>query len=62
MDRTWESSGDRYVEVEHLLSWHISSTLRSAPLLLPRTEPHSGAPPVVLACTPANSTRFPWRR
>ncbi|MEV0977625.1 MerR family transcriptional regulator [Streptomyces sp. NPDC049915] len=50
--RKWESSGDRYVEVEHLLSWHISSTLRSAPLLLPRAETHAGAPAVVLACTP----------
>ncbi|MEU3844290.1 MerR family transcriptional regulator [Streptomyces sp. NPDC028635] len=50
--RKWESSGDRYVEVEHLLSWHISSTLRSAPLLLPRAAPRTGAPPVVLACTP----------
>ncbi|POX55144.1 transcriptional regulator [Streptomyces sp. Ru71] len=50
--RKWESSGDRYVEVEHLLSWHVSSTLRSAPFLLPRAEPLPGAPPVVLACTP----------
>ncbi|ARP68908.1 transcriptional regulator [Streptomyces pluripotens] len=50
--RKWESSGDRYVEVEHLLSWHISSTLRSAPLLLPSAPPPAKAPPVVLACTP----------
>ncbi|MFL4907613.1 MerR family DNA-binding transcriptional regulator [Streptomyces sp. MMS24-I2-30] len=50
--RKWESSGDRYVEVEHLLSWHISSTLRSAPLLLPSAPPAAKAPPVVLACTP----------
>ncbi|MFF9324863.1 MerR family transcriptional regulator [Streptomyces sp. NPDC014776] len=49
--RKWESSGDRYVEVEHLLSWHIAGALRRAPLLLPRTAPDSG-PPVVLACTP----------
>ncbi len=26
--RKWESSGDRYVEVEHLLSWHVSTALR----------------------------------
>ncbi|MFF3886173.1 MerR family transcriptional regulator [Streptomyces sp. NPDC001914] len=26
--RKWESSGDRYIEIEHLLSWHISATLR----------------------------------
>ncbi|MFE9609926.1 MerR family DNA-binding transcriptional regulator [Streptomyces sp. NPDC006012] len=50
--RKWESSGDRYVEVEHLLSWHISSALRSAPLLLPSAVPTAKAPPVVLACAP----------
>jgi methanogenic corrinoid protein MtbC1 len=57
--RKWESSGDRYVEVEHLLSWHISSTLRSAPLLLPRAEPPAGAPPVVLVCTPGEQHSLP---
>jgi len=50
--RKWASSGDRYVEVEHLLSWHVSTTLRR------RTLPSTGhgtalAPgPVVLACVP----------
>ncbi|MET8690032.1 MerR family transcriptional regulator [Streptomyces sp. NPDC004732] len=29
--RKWASSGERYVEVEHLLSWHVSSALRRAP-------------------------------
>ncbi|GGT73280.1 hypothetical protein GCM10010272_15780 [Streptomyces lateritius] len=29
--RRWETSGDRYVEVEHLLSWHIATALRRAP-------------------------------
>ncbi|MEU5317770.1 MerR family transcriptional regulator [Streptomyces sp. NPDC021056] len=50
--RKWASAGDRYVEVEHLLSWHVSTALR-------RCTP-SGAPqrtasatgPVVLACVP----------
>ncbi|MEU6772269.1 MerR family transcriptional regulator [Streptomyces sp. NPDC046759] len=50
--RKWESSADRYVEVEHLLSWHISTAVRSVPLLLPCARPAPGAPPVVLACVP----------
>ncbi|MEU6820275.1 MerR family transcriptional regulator [Streptomyces atriruber] len=29
--RKWASSGERYVEVEHLLSWYVSSALRGAP-------------------------------
>ncbi|WP_306338909.1 MerR family transcriptional regulator [Streptomyces sp. KL118A] len=29
--RKWASSGERYVEVEHLLSWYVSSALRRAP-------------------------------
>ncbi|MET9735704.1 MerR family transcriptional regulator [Streptomyces sp. NPDC006458] len=57
--RKWESSGDRYVEVEHLLSWHVSSTLRVTPLLLPRAEPLTGADPVVLACTPGEQHSLP---
>ncbi|MFJ5547644.1 MerR family transcriptional regulator [Streptomyces sp. NPDC093225] len=28
--RKWETAGDRYVEVEHLLSWHVSTALRRA--------------------------------
>ncbi|MEU1597121.1 MerR family transcriptional regulator [Streptomyces sp. NPDC005708] len=49
--RKWASSGDRYVEVEHLLSWHVSTTLRRC------TRPAApgdaiGAAPVVLACVP----------
>ncbi|ALO13365.1 Transcriptional regulator [Streptomyces venezuelae] len=48
--RKWESSGDRYVEVEHLLSWHISTTLRQ---LAGAARPHpADSPPVLLACVP----------
>ncbi|MFJ6128244.1 MerR family transcriptional regulator [Streptomyces griseoviridis] len=49
--RKWESSGDRYVEVEHLLSWHVSTTLRRH---TPAPEgAGDGSPgPVVLACVP----------
>ncbi|MET8687225.1 MerR family transcriptional regulator, partial [Streptomyces sp. NPDC004732] len=48
--RKWELSDDRYVEVEHLLSWHISTTLRSVPLLRPCTVPLVDRSPVLLAC------------
>ncbi|MGW3507617.1 MerR family transcriptional regulator [Streptomyces sp. NPDC000994] len=57
--RKWESSGDRYVEVEHLLSWQVSSTLRSTPLLLPRAAARVDAPPVVLACAPGEQHSLP---
>ncbi|GAB3107663.1 hypothetical protein GCM10027160_04590 [Streptomyces calidiresistens] len=47
--RKWQTSGERYVEVEHLLSWHVSSVLR---LTVARAgTPRTGSP-VVLACTP----------
>ncbi len=46
--RRWESSGDRYVEVEHLLSWHISSTLRR----MPQAREATGRAPVIAACMP----------
>ncbi|MEU6756663.1 MerR family transcriptional regulator [Streptomyces sp. NPDC046685] len=48
--RTWASAGERYVEVEHLLSWHVSAAvhrIRPAP-----AAPHPAAPPVLLACVP----------
>ncbi|MER7952479.1 MerR family transcriptional regulator [Streptomyces sp. NPDC096079] len=54
--RTWESSDDRYVEVEHLLSWHVSTALRRAAMA------GAGAvegPPVLLACVPAEAHTLP---
>lgn len=58
--RKWESSGDRYVEVEHLLSWQVSTALRRAPLVLPpRPAVPSGAEPVVLACVPGEQHSLP---
>lgn len=57
--RNWESSGDRYVEVEHLLSWHVSTVLRRS---TPPPAPHGGsmAPgPVVLACVPGEEHTLP---
>ncbi|MFD7258279.1 MerR family transcriptional regulator [Streptomyces sp. NPDC059874] len=49
--RKWESSGDRYVEVEHLLSWHISTALRR--LAGPARPRGADSAPVLLACVPA---------
>ncbi|MFF0746939.1 MerR family transcriptional regulator [Streptomyces sp. NPDC004111] len=57
--RRWQTSGDRYVEVEHLLSWHVSRVLgRSAP---PPTgpPPAPGNPPVMLACLPGEIHTLP---
>ncbi|MBZ3901405.1 MULTISPECIES: MerR family transcriptional regulator [Streptomyces] len=57
--RTWASSGDRYVEVEHLLSWHVSTALRrhTRP---PAPRPDTTAPgPVVLACVPGEQHTLP---
>ncbi|MGW0122303.1 MerR family transcriptional regulator [Streptomyces sp. NPDC003327] len=55
--RKWESSEDRYVEVEHLLSWHISTTLRRAAVSGPGAT--SQVPPVVLACVPSEQHTLP---
>ncbi|MFE0427534.1 B12-binding domain-containing protein, partial [Streptomyces sp. NPDC058953] len=54
--RKWESSGERYVEVEHFLSWHVSGALR-------RHAPHvvAGRPgaTTVLACVPGENHTLP---
>ncbi|MEU0689898.1 MerR family transcriptional regulator [Streptomyces uncialis] len=54
--RKWETSGERYVEVEHLLSWHISSALRRVPA---RPVPPRPGPPVVVACAPGELHTLP---
>ncbi|MEU8879934.1 MerR family transcriptional regulator [Streptomyces hydrogenans] len=53
--RTWESSGDLCVEVEHLLSWHVSTALRRAP----GSERRGPGSPVLLACVPAERHTLP---
>ncbi|WP_406357695.1 MerR family transcriptional regulator [Streptomyces sp. NBC_01635] len=54
--RKWESSGERYVEVEHFLSWHVSGALRRhAP---PVAAARPGAT-TVLACVPAENHTLP---
>ncbi|WP_371664514.1 MerR family transcriptional regulator [Streptomyces sp. NBC_00280] len=50
--RRWASSGDRYVEVEHLLSWHVSTTLRRFSRPAAGSGGASALGPVVLACMP----------
>ncbi|MFC8834328.1 B12-binding domain-containing protein, partial [Streptomyces griseoincarnatus] len=50
--RKWESSGERYVEVEHFLSWHVSGALRRA---APDTVPDRPGATVVLACVPGEN-------
>ncbi|KKZ70440.1 MerR family transcriptional regulator [Streptomyces showdoensis] len=55
--RKWESSDDRYVEVEHLLSWHISTTLRRAAVSGPVVT--SQASPVLLTCVPSEQHTLP---
>ncbi|MEV8321455.1 MerR family transcriptional regulator [Streptomyces sp. NPDC059900] len=60
--RKWEESGDRYVEVEHLLSWHISRTLHRC-AADPKDPAPPGAPgadaPLVLACVPGEQHCLP---
>lgn len=54
--RKWESSGEKYVEVEHFLSWHVSGALR-------RSTPSAVADPAgattVLACVPGENHTLP---
>jgi DNA-binding transcriptional MerR regulator len=57
--RKWASSGDRYVEVEHLLSWQVSTALRRAPHAVV-AEGREGRPgPVLLACAPGEQHSLP---
>lgn len=55
--RKWESSGDRYVEVEHLLSWHVSTALRTVVGNAP-PGPRDAAP-VLMACVPGEQHSLP---
>ncbi|MFD3695420.1 MerR family transcriptional regulator [Streptomyces sp. NPDC058646] len=53
--RKWASAGERYVEVEHLLSWYVSGAMH-------RIRPAPGAPrtpPVLLACVPGEQHSLP---
>lgn len=56
MGRKWEGTR-RYVEVEHLLSWCVSSALRRVPA--PGGCARTGLRPVVLACGPEETHSLP---
>ncbi|GHI33134.1 hypothetical protein Sdagh_48640 [Streptomyces daghestanicus] len=59
--RAWETSGDRYVEVEHLLSWDVS--IHAAPPHPPPPPPRAAPPrPWSWPACPARSTRCPSGR
>jgi DNA-binding transcriptional MerR regulator len=45
--RRWAALGESYIEVEHLLSWHVAAELRRCATVVPRT-----GPVVLLAATP----------
>lgn len=54
--RKWESSGERYVEVEHFLSWHVSCALRRH---APTGVTDRPGATTVLACVPAENHTLP---
>ncbi|MGW7078498.1 MerR family transcriptional regulator [Streptomyces sp. NPDC054866] len=60
--RKWEEAGDRYVEVEHLLSWHVSRTLHRCAMAPTAPAPPNGPAahaPLVLACVPGEQHSLP---
>ncbi|MFE9493105.1 MerR family transcriptional regulator [Streptomyces collinus] len=59
--RKWQSSGERYVEIEHLLSWHISATLRHRYVeSAAHGDRRALAPPLVLACPAGEYHTLPF--
>lgn len=57
--RKWESAGERYVEVEHLLSWHISATIRHVCVAAAPAQREWKSAPVILACLPGEQHTLP---
>ncbi|MFI5806795.1 MerR family transcriptional regulator [Streptomyces sp. NPDC051561] len=55
--RKWEGEPDRYVEVEHFLSWHVSGALRRACSPLPPGRSRGAV--TLLACVPQESHTLP---
>ncbi|GHC51156.1 MerR family transcriptional regulator [Streptomyces flavofungini] len=54
--RKWEASGEKYVEVEHFLSWHITGALRRG---APRIPADQAAATTLLACVPGEVHTLP---
>jgi DNA-binding transcriptional MerR regulator len=52
--RRWAALGEAYVEVEHLLSWHVATELRRRVAAVPRS-----GPVVLLAATPGEEHTLP---
>ncbi|WP_157597110.1 MerR family transcriptional regulator [Streptacidiphilus rugosus] len=52
--RRWTALGETYVEVEHLLSWHVAAELRRHAAVVPRR-----GPVVLLAATPGEEHTLP---
>ncbi|MFF4590305.1 MerR family transcriptional regulator [Streptomyces sp. NPDC001388] len=57
--RKWRSAGERYVEVEHLLSWHVSATIRHVYVCAASARTASPSAPVILACVPGEQHTLP---
>ncbi|MGW6270199.1 MerR family transcriptional regulator [Streptomyces sp. NPDC055060] len=57
--RKWESAEDQYVEVEHLLSWHVSAALRHSYARSAARNKPADARPVLLACVPGEQHTLP---
>ncbi|ALV31476.1 MerR family transcriptional regulator [Streptomyces sp. CdTB01] len=57
--RKWQSAGERYVEVEHLLSWHISATIRHVCVTAAPAQREWKSAPVILACLPGELHTLP---
>ncbi|MFJ1755458.1 MerR family transcriptional regulator [Kitasatospora sp. NPDC088134] len=54
--RKWAVDGEQYVEVEHLLSWHVSAALRSAAIA---PAAYREGPPALLAALPGEQHTLP---
>ncbi|MBM9617615.1 MerR family transcriptional regulator [Streptomyces zhihengii] len=53
--RLWETSGERYIDIEHALTWHVSGALGRC---VPRGADRRGAA-TVLACMPGEDHTLP---
>ncbi|MFD0431588.1 MerR family transcriptional regulator [Streptomyces zhihengii] len=56
--RLWETSGERYIDIEHALTWHVSGALGRC---VPRAPTGGARPPCWRACR-ARTTRCRSRR
>ncbi|MFB6556411.1 MerR family transcriptional regulator [Streptomyces sp. NPDC056405] len=54
--REWETSGEKYVEVEHFLSWHVPGALRRT---TPNTVADRPGATTLLACVPGENHTLP---